>query len=258
MDCYTSYKKSIDEITNINVDNICNSLSSKSNTLYTLIFLQEDFKLKKDNILNADGLICNGKNFIKAVKDSIKWHYAFRGHTFNFDDYCEYKEEDYKENLILYGFYIYNENKDDNNYPYIIIKQKKQYYYNYYENNNQLIFFNPSSVGGAVESYDKQYKIGNVLNQFLKKPEKDEKDEKDKKVEHIRYNQLCYFIPIKLKYVEEEKEKDVKENIKQNCKTSYEKIQLAWGKLLNIKKEDNPGEEEKGNDKKEEEEEKKE
>jgi hypothetical protein len=258
MDCYTSYKKSIDEITNINVDNICNSLSSKSNTLYTLIFLQEDFKLKKD-FLNANGLICNGNNFIKAVKDSIKWHYAFRGHTFNFDDYCEYKEEDYKENLILYGFYIYNNKKDDNNYPYIIIKQKKPYYYNYYENDNQLIFFNPSSVGGAVESYDKQYKIGNVLNQFLKKPEKDEKDEKDKKVEHIRYNQLCYFIPIKLKYVEEEKEKDVKENIKQNCQTSYEKIQLAWGKLLNIKKEDNPGEEEKdkkeekGNDKKEEE-----
>ncbi len=273
MDCYTSYKKSIDEITNINVDNICNSLSSKSNTLYTLKFLQEDFKLKKD-ILNADGLICNGKNFIKAVKDSIKWHYAFRGHTFNFDDYCEYKEEDYKEKLILYGFYIYNKKRDDNNYPYIIIQQSiqqsKSYYYNCYENDNQLIFFNPSSVGGAVESYDKQYKIGNVLNQFLKKPEKDEKDKK--KVEHIRYNQLCYFIPIKLKYVEEEKEKDVKENIKQNCKTSYEKIQLAWGKLLNIKKENNPGEEEKdkkeekkndkkeekGNDKKEEKEEKEE
>ena len=141
MDCFESYKESINEITNINVDNICNSLSSTSNTVYTLTFLQQDFKLKKDKLKKDDNLIVNGNNFIKTVKDAIKWHYAFRGHIFNFDDYCEYKGG-YKEGMDLYGFYIYKNNTTVNKqYPYIIIEEDKTYYYNYYENDNQLIFF---------------------------------------------------------------------------------------------------------------------
>jgi hypothetical protein len=260
IDCYQSYKKTIDEITNIDFNNICNSLSSSSNSVYTVKFLQKDFQFKKENLKINDNLIFNGNNLIKAVKDSIKWHYALRGYTFNFDDYCEYKEE-YKNNLLLYGFHIYKNKNESNIFPFIVIKEiESKYYGNYYENDT-LIFFNNNSVGGSVDSYDKQYKIGNVLNQFLKKPEKEEKEEKDKKkvVEHIRYNQLCYFVPIKLTFHEVEEE-NIKESIKLNCENTYKGLQLAWGKLLNIEKKekDNKIEEDNKIEKKEEDNDKKE
>jgi len=249
MDCFESYKESIKEITNINVDNICNSLTSQSNTEYRLNFLKKDFLLKTQILKKDDNLIYNGKDLIKTVKDSIKWHYAFRGYTFNFDDFC-HDEKEFINGMVLYGFHIYDIITTNNKYPYIVIQKDNIFYCNYYKE-NILIFTSsptpssssPSSSsshvikGGAVESYDKQYKIGNVLNQFLKKPEKEENNKK-KVEQHIRYNQLCYFIPIKLKFSQDEKEKDVQERLKQNCKTTYESLQLAWGKLLNISKDE--------------------
>jgi hypothetical protein len=279
MDCFESYKESIKEITNINVDNICNSLTSQSNTEYRLNFLKQDFLLKKKILKKDDNLIYNGKDLIKTVKDSIKWHYAFRGYTFNFDDFC-HDEKEFINGMVLYGFNIYNDMSTTNNYPYIVIQKENIFYCNYYYKENILIFTSPTPSssssptpsssspsssshvikGGAVESYDKQYKIGNVLNQFLKKPEKEENNKK-KVEQHIRYNQLCYFIPIKLKFSQDEKEKDVQERLIQNCKTTYESLQLAWGKLLNIskdeKKEENKDEKKEENNKEEKKDEKK-